>query len=263
MKNTIRYLKIFLLLSKYSLTSVLQGRIAILLFTLGKLIRFFMFFFFIAYLLQNTSAIKGYTTNQALIFFLTFNIIDSISQAFFREVYRFRQLVVSGELNTILVKPYPVLLRVLLGGVDPMDIGISFGYIAMVIYYMQVTDVFTTISVVSYVLLIMNSLVIATAFHIIVLGFGIISADVDHGILIYRDITSAGRFPLEIYKEPLRSMLTFVVPVGIMMSFPAEALFGKLSLFEALLGILVSFGGLGLSLLLWRSALKKYQSWGG
>ncbi len=258
-----KYAKIFWILSKYSIATSTQSKISTLLFTIAKLIRFGMFFFFIYYLIAHTKTIKGYSVDQALIFFLTFNIIDSLSQALFREVYRFRQMVVSGELNTVLVKPYPILLRVLVGGVDPMDLVISLGYVVLAIYMIGISPFTTALSIGLYSGLILNSLILATAFHIAVLGFAIMTTEIDHSILIYRDLTSAGRFPLEIYREPIRSFLTFIVPVGVMMSFPSQALFGTLSLLQGTVGIVLSFGALWLSLRFWRSALRSYQSWGG
>ncbi len=263
MKKIRQNLEIFYLLSKYSIATATQSNLSFVLFFIAKLIRFGMFFFFIYYLVTNTKTLSGYTVDEALIFFVTFNIIDSLSQALFREVYRFRQMVVSGELNSVLVKPHSVLIRVLVGGIDPMDLLISIGYIVLAVYMIQATGAVSAVSGLVYIGLILNSLVLATAFHIAVLGFAIITTDVDHSILIYRDLTSAGRFPLEIYREPLRSFLTFVVPVGIMMSYPSQALFGTLGLLQGAIGIAISIVAMFLSLYFWQYSLRKYQSWGG
>ncbi|KXK11804.1 MAG: hypothetical protein UZ22_OP11002000250 [Microgenomates bacterium OLB23] len=263
MNNLGKYFEIFWLLSRYSVMTSMQSKVSVALFTVAKLIRFAMFFFFIYYLITHTNTIKGYSADQALIFFLTFSIIDSVSQALFREVYRFRQMVISGELNSVLVKPYPALLRVLVGGVDPMDLVISVGYVCMAAYILYFIPNISAVSLWLYAGFVVNSMVLAAAFHVAVLAFAIITTDVDHGILIYRDVVSAGRFPLEIYKEPMRSILTFVVPVGIMMSFPSQAVFGTLGILQGTVGVILSFGALWLSLGFWRIALRRYQSWGG
>ena len=42
---------------------------------------------------------------QMLVFYLCFNIVDTIGQLLFREVYRFRSLIVTGGLDMVLVKP--------------------------------------------------------------------------------------------------------------------------------------------------------------
>ena len=49
-------------------------------------------------------------------------LIDVISQFLFREVYRFRPLVVSGEFDLVLVKPVSSLFRSLAGGADVIDL---------------------------------------------------------------------------------------------------------------------------------------------
>ncbi|OGM22362.1 hypothetical protein A2863_02150 [Candidatus Woesebacteria bacterium RIFCSPHIGHO2_01_FULL_38_9b] len=78
--------------------------------------------------------------------------------------------------------------------------------------------------------------------------------------MIYRDLISLGRLPIDIYKEPFRSVITFLIPVGVMISFPAKAMIGLISI----QGILVSFGLAGISMFLsirfWNFALKKYTS---
>ena len=66
-------------------------------------------------------------------------------------------------------------------------------------------------------------LVISAAFHILVLAMGIITLEIDHTVMIYRDLVGLGRFPIDIYKEPLRSLITFIVPIGLMISIPAGA----------------------------------------
>jgi len=111
-----------------------------------------------------------------------------------------------------------------------------------------------------YIVLIFNSLVLATAFHIAVLSLGIITLEIDHTIMIYRDLTNLGRFPVDIYKEPLKGILTYLVPVGIMITLPAKAFIGLVS-FK---GILVSFAlgilAISIALRFWDFALTKYTS---
>ena len=80
---------------------------------------------------------------------------------------------------------------------------------------------------------------------------------------IYRDITAMGRFPMEIYKEPIRGIFTFVIPVAVMTSFPVQALIGKLSWQLVCLSFVISSCIFIGAMVLWKSALKRYQSWGG
>ncbi len=263
MKNIIRNTKLFILFSKLSLKSTLQARMGIIFFMIGKIARFFFFFFFIFLVFSQTKIIKGYNFNQAIIFYLTFNIIDTASQILFREVYRFRQQVVSGTFDLILMKPHHPFVRILLGGIDFLDLTLLIPYFIMTIYFILKIPTINFLIFILYFLLLINALIIATAFHIAVLALGILTTEVDHTIMIYRDLTTIGRFPLEIYKEPVRGIFTFIIPIGVMMSFPPYVLFRILSLPFFLYSFLISSILLIGALKLWDMALKKYQSWGG
>jgi ABC-type uncharacterized transport system permease subunit len=222
-----------------------------------------MFFLFVFFLISKTKILKGYNVNQAIFFYLTFNIIDTTTQLLFREVYRFRPLVVSGNLDLVLIKPFHPFLRILLGGVDFMDLLMLILYLLLTIFFAFKIGSFSIINLLLYLSLLINALILATAFHVFVLALGIITTEVDHAIMIYRDLTSLGRFPMEIYQQPIRGIFTFIVPVGIMMSFPSKALFGLLSPMLILFSFFLSFFLLTVSLKLWALAIKKYQSWGG
>lgn len=259
MKN----IKIFWLFTTYSLKTTFQSPLGVVLFTLGKLIRFGMFFFFVYYLLSNTKILAGYSVTETIIFYLTYNIIDSIAQLLFREVYRFRPLVITGELDTILIKPYHPFLRVLIGGIDILDVGISFIYMIIAGYFISQLSGLQTPHLLLYIALILNALLIATGLHIAILALGILSTEVDHTIMIYRDITKMGSFPVDIYMQPIRFFLTFIIPIGIMITMPVKGLLGMLTLPMYLTSFTISAGILTASLLFWNYALKKYQSWGG
>lgn len=262
-KAIIKNFGIFWMFSLLSFKTTFQGRLGIFFFTIGKIFRFLFFFGFIMLIFSRTKLIKGYGFNHAVIFYLTYNLIDTITQTFFREVYRFRPYVLWGFFNQILLKPYHPFLRVLVGGVDFLDMFLIIPYFCLTIFFILKIQGITILSFFFYLIFIINSLIIATAFHIMVLALGILTTEIDHTMMIYRDIVGLGRFPMDIYKEPIRGIFTFIVPVGIMMSVPAQALFGLLNWKIALYSVLISIGLFFLSIRLWGFALKKYQSWGG
>ena len=232
-----------------------------ILLLLGKILRFALLISFIYFLVGRTKTIAGYSLNQTMVFFLTFAVIDNASQIFFREVYRFRPLVISGELDTILVKPYHPFLRILIGGVDILDATLMLPYLFILMYFVfQNSSSITVMSVFLYITLAINGFVIETAFHIMVLALGILTSEVDHTIMIYRDLTRVATVPIDVYREPVRFLFSFVLPIGVMMSFPAKALYNALSI--PFIGISFCIGGLSLwgALKLWEHALRVYQS---
>lgn len=261
--NTMKNLKIFYLLALHSLKTTFQGRVGTVFFMLGKIVRVAFIFIFIAIVFSRTQLIKGYSLNQILLFYLTYNIIDTLSQILYREVYRFRPLVVSGGFDLILLKPFHPFIRILVGGMDFIDAFLIVPYILTALYIYIMDFHASLVHFLIYLVFLFNSMILVTAFHIIVLSLGIITTEVDHTIMIYRDITSLGRFPMDIYKEPIRGFFTFVIPIGVMMTVPAQALMGFLSWQISVFSFLISLTLLSLSLRLWKRALQQYQSWGG
>jgi ABC-type uncharacterized transport system permease subunit len=192
-------LKIFFLLSLFSIKSSFQHKTGIIFFMFGKILRFLMFFLFVYYLLLNTKLLAGYSLPETVVFFLTFNLIDTLAQLLFREVYRFRSLVVSGDLDTVLVKPYNSLLRVLLGGIDILDLFLVLPYALLVMYFIIQIPTLSVFSLFLYLILLVNALFIAAGLHIIVLALGILTTEVDHTVMIYRDLTKMAAMPVDIY----------------------------------------------------------------
>lgn len=246
--------------TRHSIAISLQHRIGAILFVIGKLIRFGLFGVFVAVLLTQTEVLAGYTINQTLIFFVTYHLIDGLAQLLYRQVYRFRPLVLTGDLDLILVKPMHPFLRILVGGIDILDmipIGI---YMVLIGVLIQQSGGVSIAGILSYLVLVLNGLLISTGFHILVLALGIISTEVDHTIMIYRDITRMGSFPVDIYAQPVRWIVTFVIPIGIMITFPVQALFGMLSPVMMVISVGFALAFLTGSILAWQFALARYQS---
>lgn len=259
-RNLIRYFYLWKKLTMSSFLSYFTSRFAAALFLVGKSLRFIFFAVFLIVLLTNTRGLAGYTMLEAIFFYLTFNFLDTVTQLFFREVYRFRQLVVTGDFDLVLVKPFNPLFRALAGGADPMDLVMLVPYVGSLVYVAGRLGEVSLTQLAFYLLLLANGLLIAIAFHILVLALAVVTTEIDHAIMIYRDLTSMGRVPVDIYREPLRSILTFAIPIGIMVTFPAKAFLGLLSPQFILLSFALGSGFFVLSLKIWRYALSQYSS---
>ncbi|KKQ52247.1 MAG: hypothetical protein UT19_C0006G0030 [Candidatus Woesebacteria bacterium GW2011_GWB1_39_10b] len=246
-------------MSKNSFLMVLNQKNVLLIFLVGKVLRFLFFIAFLFFLVKGAENLAGYNSTQAIFFFLTFMVVDTTSQFFFREVYRFRTFVITGDFDLILAKPMNALFRVLLGGADVIDLITLPPLYAATIYVGNLLTP-TPYQIFVYLLLLLTGFLITAAFHIIVISLGIINLEVDHTIMIYRDITAMGRFPIDIYRQPVRGILTYFIPVAIMMTYPAKAFFGLVNFQGILLAIGIAGVFMFISLRFWNFALKKYTS---
>lgn len=256
----IRYLKVWYRMSLASFQTFFVSRFGAVLFLSGKILRFTFFLGFIVLLLSRTNALAGYNIWQIILFYLTFNFIDSVTQMLFREVYRFRSYIITGNFDLLLVKPVNTLFRCLFGWTDFLDFITLIPFIGLIIFAITKLPNVTLTNIVIYNLLVINALLIAASFHILVLALAVLTTEIDHAIMIYRDITNMGKVPVDIYSEPIRSFITFVIPVGIMMSYPVYELFGRLQWIQLLEAFIISIGFLGLSLFVWNYALREYTS---
>ncbi len=260
MKNFIKYFHLWTKLTINSFLSTVTSRFSATVFLIAKILRFIFFGVFLIALFSKANIIANYTLMQGLFFFLTFNLIDTTTQLFFREVYRFRQLVVTGDFDLVLVKPINALFRALAGGADPLDLFMLVPYIGALFYVGSKLGPLSYLSIGMYLVLLINGFLIATAFHILVLALAIMTTEIDHAVMIYRDLTSMGRVPVDIYREPLRSIITFAIPVGVMMTFPAKAFLGLLTPEIIALSLLLGVVFFLVCLRIWRYSLSKYSS---
>lgn len=255
-----RYLKVWWLYAAASLQTQLNIRWGLVLFLIAKLLRFAVFTLFLVILLNSTKVLAGYTLDQAIIFFLSFNFLDILSQLLFREVYRFRGIVLSGAFDFYLIKPVNPLFRSLLTGPDLIDFITLIPLIFAILFYINKLNLLSLIGLTSYLFMMLIGFLIALSFHVIILALGMLTTEIDSAILVYRDVIGMGRLPIDIYTEPIRGLITFIIPVGIMMTFPAKSLLGVLSPILYLYSIFFCISILFISIKFWRFALKRYSS---
>lgn len=241
-------------------TQFVVARWSILLFLFAKILRFATFTFFLIILLSNTKVLAGYNLDQVILFFLSFNFLDIFSQLLFREVYRFRAAIVTGNFDFYLIKPLNPLFRSLFTGTDLLDLITLIPLAVVLIYFIDKLQLLTTLNFAGYLLMMLVGFLIALSFHILVLSLGVLTTEIDNTVMVYRDLVSMARVPVDIYMEPVRGLITFVIPIGMMMTFPPKTLLGLLSPVYIIYSIIFSVSLLYLSLKIWQGALKRYSS---
>lgn len=256
-----RLIKIWLMYAWRSAQTQILTRWGGYLFLIGKIVRFLFFFVFLLTVLSSTKTLAGYTREQVIFFFLVFNLLDVLTQFLFRGIYFFRYLVVSGNFDLDLLKPLPSFFRPLFGFTDFLDLLTLVPLWGFILWFIFKYQLFSSyLQLVVFFLLLLNSVVLAFAFHLFVASVGVLTTEIDHLILVYRDLAQMARFPTDIYQKGIRMVLTFVVPVVILITVPAKALMGVLSRQGIALALIASGIFLFISLKFWQYALARYSS---
>lgn len=234
---------------------------AITFFVIGKVVRFLLYFWFVFSVASQTKMISGYTPVQIVSFFLVFTIIDSLTQLIFRGVYLFRPLVVSGDFDLDLLKPLPSFFRPLFGRFDLADFLTIFPFLGFSVWFMVKNSLVNGLTgLFSFLLLLMVSFILTFAFHLFVCAICVLTMEIDYLIWVYRDLTAMARFPTDIYHGFVRFLVTFVIPVVLIITFPAKGLLGLLSWQSITVAIAVSLILAYFSLKFWYWSLKRYTS---
>jgi len=256
-----KLVKIWLMYTSRALQSDLLTKWAGLLFIFGKIVRFLLFFVFLFVILSAAKNLVGYNREQVIFFFLVFTLIDALVQFFFRGVYHFQSLVISGEYDLDLLKPLPSFFRPIFSHTDLADFVTLVPLWIYFLWFVFTNHLFKGGSdLILFFLLLGNSLILAFAFHLLVCGVCVLTTEINHLVWVYRDLTNMARFPTDIYQKFIQGILTFTIPVVILFTVPAKALLGILSWPWIILAFGISSLFLWGSLKFWRFALSKYSS---
>jgi len=128
-----KYFNVWKQLSICAIGSYLSNRVNIVTYGIGKIIRFAFLLIFIFSLFRFTDTFAGYSHYQVILFFLTFNLIDTIAQALFRGIYTFKDDVRKGNFDYVLSKPIHPLFYALTKMTDIIDITLLIPLVALIV----------------------------------------------------------------------------------------------------------------------------------
>lgn len=260
-KNIFRLVKVWLRISFLAAESQLLTNFSGVLFLVGKFVKFSFFFLFFFNVLSEAGNLGIYSREQVILFFLVFNLVDIVTQFLFRGVYLFRFSVVNGAYDFDLLKPLPSYFRPVFGWTDTLDFITLIPLVTYLFYFVSSRGISSSpISWLLFLVLILNSLWIAFAFHLLICSVCILTLAIDHLVWIYRDLLGMARFPTDVYPRMVQSFLTFTIPVVVLITVPAKALMGILSWRWILLSLGVGVFSLWISFKFWHSALSRYSS---
>ena len=86
---------------------------------------------------------------------------------------------------------------------------------------------------------------------------------IDNLTYLFSAIFDAARWPASVFRGFVRLVFTFVVPLALMTTYPAQALLGRLSATRLLASFAGALLALAISRAVWKGALARYTSAGG
>ena len=256
-----KYFRVWKQLAKLATESYMSNRIEYGSYFLGKIIRFAFLFLMIFAIFGHTQVIAGYSKYQVIAFFLTTYLVDTLGQSAFRGVYLFRDDVRKGNFDYIISKPINSLFFVMSRLPDILDMIFLLPLAIFIIFTFSKLNIFQDpIYILFYLLFLILSTMIITAFHIISVSLTVWTMESESFIWVLRNATFIGLFPPEVYSGAVQVFFTIFVPVIVMFAFPVKALMGMMTFEMASVAFGIATVFFGGSLLLWNASLKSYSS---
>lgn len=256
-----KYLRIWLRLAVMRFRELyIESRLNSIFLISGKLVRFLFFFIFIIALLTKTQSLVGFSLYQVLLFYMTFNLIDITSQFLLRGTYAVRSMIDRSQIDLFLTQPVDTLFRIASDIIDLLDLSTLLPVLATLGLVIVRLEAIPFASFLLYLLLCLNALLIAFSIHVVIISLSILTQEITSEIWIYRDLMTMGRFPVDIYSKGIQFALTFLIPIAVMVSFPAKVLLGVLSPSWVIVSLIIGAIFFIASLKFWHFALKNYTS---
>lgn len=228
----------------------------------GKLIRMGLFFVFIFSLFRLTPNLAGYDFASAMLIFATYNIVDVITQVFFfRGFYQLQTLIRLGRFDPILTYPVSPLFYIAFRSFDLIDLATLVP--VFVLLWWAVTHIAIAITFVHtlfYLLLLLNGLLLTLSFCILFGSLTFWTDELEHVWFFYRSTMRSGRYPIQIFRQPIRFVFTWIIPIGLVITFPVQAFLGILSWQFMVGAFCFSIFFFYCTLRVWRYAIRHYSS---
>ena len=209
---------------------------------------------------SHTTTLNGWTLPQMLVLIGVYYLVQGGTSLFFSPSFeRLMEHIRLGTLDFHLLKPANTQFLVSLRHLRMVRIpDVGLGFIVLVYGLVHVgADVGLGEAVLFAVALLAGYvLVYALLLSLVTLAFWFVR--IENLLTIFWAFTEAGRFPVDVYPGWLRLTLSTVVPIGIAVTAPSQAIAGRLDLIGIALLCAGALFAWGVASAFWRTGLRSY-----
>jgi len=223
-------------------------------------IAFFVLLLRIVY--TNTASVAGWSEGDSYVLAATIFFTYSTLIAFtFANLMEIPEKVRKGTLDFDLIKPVDSQFLISVRKFNFDEIGTVIGGIVMLAIGLAMNGHLpTVIQSLTYIALLVCAVLIFYSFQLMMMTLGIWLVRVDNLWVLGEMVYYVARFPIDIFRSPLKVILTYFVPLAFIASVPAQVLLGRASPRLLAFGLLWALFFLTISRAFWRFAVNRYSS---
>lgn len=220
---------------------------------------FFLMIVLVVY--RNTDSVAGWTRGEALALGATWFLMNSLVSAFAFSLMEVPEHVRRGTLDFIITKPVDAQFWISLRRFSFDQIGMVVVSLAVIVYAANTGVAAPSLAQwAAFSVLAACSALLAYAFNLFLMTFGIWLVRVDNLFVLSETVTGIARFPLDIYNSTLQKMLTYGFPLAFLATIPVRQLVDGVDGPMVAVGVAWAAGATLITRLFWNFALTRYTS---
>ncbi len=184
---------------------------------------------FIQVVFSKVGAVRGWTREEMWVLYGTYVVIESLAFGLLGpNMWRFSMQVRDGGLDLALTKPVNTQFFVSTRYIDPNGVLNTVPGIALVLLGLSKLQHHPTpVEWGLWLALLLCGLLMAYCLWFFCVTWSIWAVKLEGISVVFDPMMQMARFPVQIYPQRLQGMLTFVLPVAFLTTFPTEALLGR------------------------------------
>ncbi|MEQ7125216.1 ABC-2 family transporter protein [Actinopolymorpha sp. B11F2] len=215
----------------------------------------------LAMIYTRTNTLGGWHPGEAIALLGTFQIVSGLRAAFVEpNLQWFGNHVKDGRFDALLTQPAPAIFLAGLSSCAPLalaQVGLGGVVVAYGVHHAGITV--TPVGVATWLVLLLAATAVMWATRTILAAtvFWALGLSLD---AVYDAVWQFARYPVDVYRRPLRLLLTYVLPVAFLATVPSGALLNGGELLVVLMAVGVAVASCLLAHLVWRAGLRCYTS---
>jgi len=211
---------------------------------------------------QGRTSVAGWTLGEALVVSGWFVLLQGILEgAINPSLTSVVEHIRKGTLDFILLKPADAQFLVSTAKFEPwraMNILTGIGVFIYAFHLLGRPP--SVLGLLSSILLLATSSLLLYSLWILTVSAAFYVVKVDNLTYFFSSIFDAARWPSSVFRGVLSFIFTFVIPLALMTTYPAQAMLGKLSAATLLSAVIGSLLFALLARLIWLQSISKYTS---
>jgi ABC-2 type transport system permease protein len=257
-----RYLKLLSIFYKYSILKELEYRVNFLSNAVMSVFWLAWGIIGVSVFFLHRNTMGDWTFPEVLMVIGLFTFFNGVMESFLRpNVGAVIEQIRDGTFDFVLTKPLNAqfissLRNLVVWRLVDVVIGIG-----IIIYALGQLHVAPTLAQIGFfVLMLVSGIVIVYSIWLVMVSFAFWFVKIDNITELFYAFYEAGRYPVTIYRGIVRVLLTYIVPIAFITTFPASALLGRIDPTTALVGLAFAIGLFVASNRFWNFALRYYAS---